>query len=300
MKIIIYTYVLLAFAQCGFTQQGKKESSKYLNEEPPGLTPKIFAPGVVSMDNQYEYGSIFSADGKEFYYALNVGEKPEIHFAKFENNTWTKPIKIIGHEKYGYNDPFLTPDGKRLFFISDRALDGKGVVKDIDIWYSERTKTGWSEPINAGREINTDKNEYYISFTKTGKMYFSSNGGTTKETDKNFDIRTSEFVKGKFLPSKALDDAINSSHYEADVFISPDEKYVIYCSERPDGNGKGDLFISFKDEKGEWQPSKNMGAPINTERYEFCPFVTSDGKFLFFSRSGDIYWVSAEIISTLK
>ena len=300
MKFLIYTCSLLISAQCVFGQQEMKASSKYLNEEPPGLTPKIFAPGIVSVENQFEYGSTFSADGKEFYYALNVGKKPEIHFIKFENNAWTKPVKLIGHEKYGYNDPFLTPDGKRLFFISDRALDGKSDVKDIDIWYAERTKTGWSEPINAGDEINTDKNEYYISFTKTGKMYFSSNGGTSKETDKNFDIRTSEFVKGKFQPSKKLGDAINTAHYEADVFIAPDEKYIIYCSERPDSKGKGDLYISFKNDKGEWQPAKNMGAPINTEGYEFCPFVTSDGKFLFFSRGGDIYWVAAEVINPLK
>jgi hypothetical protein len=97
-----------------------------------------------------------------------------------------------------------------------------------------------------------------------------------------------------------LGDAINTPHYEADVFISPDEKYIIYCSERPDSKGKGDLYISFKNDKGEWQPAKNMGTPINTEGYEFCPFVTSDGKFLFFSRGGDIYWVAAEVISSLK
>lgn len=292
---------LLIFTQCfTFAQEGKRDDKKYLGEEQPGFTPRLFAPDVVSMENRFEYGSTFSADGKEFYYAVNVGKKPEIHVIKFENNAWTTPSTLIVHEKYGYNDPFLSPDGNKLFFISDRAMDGKGDIKDIDIWYIERTKQGWSEPINAGSGINTNKNEYYISFNKAGTMYFSSNGGTPSENEKNYDVRTSEFKSGKFQTSQKLNEAINTEHYEADVFISPDEKYIIYCSERPGGKGNGDLYISFKNEKGEWQPAKNMGSPVNTEGYEFCPFVTGDGKYFFFSRDGDIYWVSADVLKGSK
>jgi hypothetical protein len=131
-------------------------------------------------------------------------------------------------------------------------------------------------------------------------MYFSSNGGTNQATDKNYDIRFSKFFNGTFQPSGKLPGAINTEHYEADVFVSPDEKYVIFCAERPDGLGKGDLYISFKSETGEWQKAKNMGNVINSGDYEFCPFVTSDGKYLFFSRSGDIFWVKAEVIENLK
>lgn len=300
MRSYYVTLLLFVYSQTTVAQEGKTDHAKYLGEEQPGLTPKLFAPGVVSAPDRFEYGSTFSPDGKEFYYAVNVGEKPEIHVIRFQNNQWTKPAMLIGHEQYGYNDPFSTPDGKRLFFISDRALDGKGAKKDIDIWYIDRTKTGWSEPINAGREINSDKNEYYISFTKDSKMYFSSNGGTSAESDKNYDIKTSEYKNGKFLRSVSLGSAINSEHYEADVFISPDENYIIYCSERPEGKGKGDLYISFKDKNDAWQPAKIIDAGISTDAYEFCPYVTNDGKYFFFSRSGDIYWVSASIIDKFR
>ena len=75
---------------------------------------------------------------------------------------------------------------------------------------------------------------------------------------------------------------------------------MIYCAERPDGYGKGDLYISFKDANGQWTKSKTMGNTINTKGYEFCPFVTADGKYLFFSRDGDIYWVDAKIINQVK
>jgi len=292
--------VFLAIQIIAVAQEGKRDDSKYLGEEQPGLTPKVFAPGIVSLKERFEYGSTFSPDGKEFFYAVNVGQKPEIHVIKFENNAWTKPALLLGHEQYGYNDPFLSPDGKRLFFISDRAVDGKSAKKDIDIWYVERTKSGWSEPVNSGRGINTDKNEYYISFTKNGTMYFSSNGGTSTETDKNYDVRSSEFAAGKFQPSKKLNSAINTEYYEADVFISPDESYIIYCSERPGGKGQGDLYISFKNNSKAWEPAKILDLGISTEAYEFCPFVTGDGKYFFFSRDGEIFWISAEILRKFR
>lgn len=283
-----------------FAQEGKKEDSKYLAQEQPGLMPKVFAPGIVSLQNRFEYGNTFSPDGREFFYAVNVGQKPEIHVVKFENNAWTKPVILINHQQYGYNDPFLTPDGKRLFFISDRASDGKGPKKDIDIWFIERTRAGWTEPVNAGKEINSNKNEYYISFAKNGKMYFSSNGETSAENDKNYDIKTSAYKNGQFQRSEVLGAAINSANYEADVFIAPDESYIIYCSERPGGKGAGDLYISFKDKGGAWQPARIMDAGVSTDAYEFCPYVTTDGKYFFFSRSGEIYWVSAEIIDKFR
>jgi hypothetical protein len=281
-------------------QQGKSDNAKYLGEKQPGLTPVLFAPGVVSVKDRFEYGSTFSPNGKEFYFAINVAQKPEIHIVKFQNNSWTKPELLIGHNTYGYNDPFATPDGKRIYFISDRALDGKGPKKDIDIWYIEREAAGWSEPINAGSEINSRKNEYYISFTKDNKMYFSSNGATSAENDKNYDIKTAEYKSGKFQQAATVGSGINSEHYEADVFVAPDESYVIFCSERPNGNGKGDLYISFKDQNGKWLPAKIMDSGISTEAYEFCPFVTHEGQYFFFSRSGDIYWMSAQILERFK
>jgi Tol biopolymer transport system component len=276
-------------------------ASMYLGQKPPGSVPAVFAPDLISLKDHYEYGSTFSKDGKEFYYAVIIDKKPQIRYSKFVNNAWTTPKTVISSNSYEYNDPFLSPDGKWLFFISDRAMDGKGAKKDFDIWYLKREKDGWSEvPVNAGKAINTDKNEYYMSFTKDGTMYFSSNGGTTQATDKNYDVKSARFSGGTFKPSVKLVAAVNTEHYEADVFVSPDEQYIIFCSERPGGSGEGDLYISFKSKSGEWQKAKNMGNVINTAGYEFCPFVTSDGQYFFFSRGGDVFWVNAKVIDTLR
>jgi hypothetical protein len=299
-SISLLPVFLILISGLSLAQTTKKEAINYLNQEPPGLTPKLFAPEKVSLKDRYEFGSVFSRDGKEFYYAVEVAQRPHIEYMKFENNRWSEPVKLLISDKYGYNDPFLSPDENKLFFISDQALDGQGDKKDIDIWYVQREGNGWSKPVNAGKEINSAHNEYYISFTKGGTMYYSSNKQAENVKSQKYDIYTSPFVTKAFGASTRLTNAINSEHYEADVFVSPDEEYLIYCAERPDGHGRGDLFISFKDANGGWGKAKNMGKVVNTPGYEFCPFVTADGKYLFFSRDGDIYWVDAKVIADLK
>ena len=299
-KFILLTGLFLSAQWLPANAQKLISHTPYLNQNRPGLKAQIFAPEIVSLKDRYEYGSVFSADGKEFYYAAIINKKPQIHMIQLLKDGWSEPAVVIASDKYEYNDPFLSPDQSKLFFISDQAADGQGPVKDFDIWYLEREKDGWSKPVNAGPSINTSKHEYYMSFSSDGKMYFSSNGATNQADDKNFDIFSSKFSDGKFQPSQKLTGAINSEFYEADVFISPNEQYIIFCGERPDGSGKGDLYISFKDANGIWQKAKNMGNLVNTDGYEFCPFVTSDGKYLFFSRDGDIYWMSADVIETLK
>ena len=272
-----------------FTVQGA-----YMGQDPPGDVSKVFAPNIISTEES-EFGSVFNSDGTEFYYGVDLNGRNEIRYSELRGNEWTQPKTIISHEQYGYNDPFLSPDENRLYFISNQALDGAGEQKDIDIWYVNRTGDGWSKPINAGSNINSDGEEYYISFTKDGTLYFSTNKGQS-----HHDIYYSKFVEGEFQEAERLGRAINTEAYEADVFVDPDETYLIFCAMRSDGLGRGDLYISFKQEDGSWSESVNMGPKINTEHHELCPFVTADGKYLFFTSKQDIYWISTSVIKTLK
>jgi hypothetical protein len=273
-------------------------SNKYMGQPLPGLNRQMFAPDFISTE-EHEFGSVFNAEGTEFYYAVDIIRKPVIRYSKLTDGVWSAPETILSHEKYGYNDPFLSPDENRLYFISKRALDGMGDLKDHDIWYVERENDGWSEPINAGSNINSEGNEYYISFTKEGTMYFASNINTT-EKEPNHDIYYSRFINGEFQKAIRLGDAINTDNYEADVFVAPDESYLIFCSTRPGGLGRGDLYISFKNTDGTWSMAVNMGEAVNTEHHELCPFVTADGKHLMYTSDQDIYWISTEIINQIR
>lgn len=278
-----------------------KLKGKYLGQKKTGKIPQVFAPNFISIE-EYEFGSVFNAKGDEFFYGVDVNGKSEIRFSKRKGRKWTEPVVLLAHERYGYNDPFLSPDEQRLYFITKMPLDGKGPKRpDHDIWYVEKTPNGWSDPINAGPQINSDGFEYYISFTKEGTMYFASSVNAPEERkDYDTDIYYAKFLNGAFQAPLRLPETINTPAYEADVYIAPDESYLIFCSTRAGGLGRGDLYISFQNQNGNWTKAINMGDQINTEGHELCPFVTLDGKYLFYTSKEDIYWVDAEVMEDLR
>jgi hypothetical protein len=82
---------------------------------------------------------------------------------------------------------------------------------------------------------------------------------------------------------------------------------------KDDGFGQADIYISFRNKEGSWLPAINMGSAINTEDQESSPYVTADGKYLFFSRGrwktnnegtrkweGKSHWVDARVIENLR
>ncbi|MGE3468256.1 MAG: hypothetical protein AB7J13_15160, partial [Pyrinomonadaceae bacterium] len=91
-------------------------------------------------------------------------------------------------------------------------------------------------------------------------------------------------------------------------FIAPDESYLIFDSKREDGFGDSDIFISYRQQNGEWGAPINLGSKINTEAWEASASVTPDGKYLFFNRNMgsdkyenvDIFWVSTEVLENLR
>ncbi|PRY83785.1 hypothetical protein [Mongoliibacter ruber] len=276
------------------------DDMRYFGLKPPGSKPEKFAPNLISKRQRHEFGSVFSKDGKAFFFGVDADGKAEIWFSELLNGVWTETEVLLSHPQYSYNDPMLSPSEDRLYFISDMPLDGGGEKKDYDIWYVERQGQKWTLPENVGSPINTKANEYYISFGKDGSMYFASNFNLEIKNSKNYDIYRSQLLEGHFQKPVKLENEINTKYYEADAFVGPDESYIIFSSIRPDGFGQGDLYISFKDENGDWSTAKNMGALINTEGHELCPFVSQDGKYLFYTSKQDIYWVDASVLETFR
>lgn len=297
-NLCLYVCLLILSTSC---TKKADERLKYLGQQPPALVPEIFAPNVISKKAEYEFGSVFSKEATEFVYGVNVNGKSEIRHTKLIGDVWSEPQTILSHDKYGYNDPFFSPDEKRLYFISKMSLDGLIAKNDHDIWYVEKNENEWSQPINAGSNINSERNEYYMSFSQEGTMYFSSNVKAPEERrGYDFDIYSSIIIDGEFQEAISLGDSINTPSYEADVFVDPSESYIIFCANRRDGLGQGDLYISFKKADGTWTKSTNMGEPINSKNHELCPYVSKDGKYLFYTSNEDIYWVDAKIIEQYR
>ncbi|MEW5250565.1 TolB-like translocation protein [Microbulbifer sp. 2201CG32-9] len=104
-----------------------------------------------------------------------------------------------------------------------------------------------------------------------------------------------------------LPTVINNGAYTAHPFIAADDSYLIWDSERDDGYGGKDLYISFKQADGSWSTSFNLGNTINTAATETGAYVSPDGKYLFFNRTpgkvsneGDIFWVDAQVVESFR
>ena len=259
----------------------------------PAPEPTIFADGVISTGD-YEVSEDFAPDGKTLYF---VKSTPDMNFwtlvfSRFENGRWTAPKVAPFSGQYSDADPFVTADGKRMFFISKRPLDDSTdkQPRKLDIWVVEKDKNGgWGKPSNLGPTVNSDESEYFPTLADNGTLYFGSRRAGGKG---GVDLYRSRLVNGKYTEPENLGDAVNTEFDEYDPFIAPDESYMIFMAGgRPDGLGGFDLYISY-DQGGKWTKAKNLGAPINSTADELSARVTRDGKYFFWTsaRSDFLAW----------
>lgn len=211
--------------------------------------------------------------------------------------------------------PFVSPNGNMMFFDSD-----------ADIYFSEKSDDGWSSPAPLDSNVNTNGREGFASVASNGNMYFTANYDDARG---GMDIYLAVCGDGGYHKASNVGDSINSEYNEFHACISPNEEYIVFDSQRPGGFGGNDLYISFRRRDGTWTKARNMGEPLNTVASDMRPYITSDGEYLFFSStrsipiglvgdknpsyeefsrkitgpgngSQDIYWVSTEIIDSLK
>lgn len=136
-----------------------------------------------------------------------------------------------------------------------------------------------------GSPVNTSQVEFYASVTKTGNIYF-----TRQMEGKGEDIVMCRFSNNQYDTAVSLPDAINSKGGEFNAFVDPNEQYIIFTGYKRNGNfGTGDLFISTKNKNGEWTEAKNLGDEINGEGLTYCPYVSPDNKYFFFTTSRGIF-----------
>lgn len=201
-----------------------------------------------------------------------------------KQNNWGTPTIASFSGKFKDLEPFLAPNGLRLYFVSNRPLhDSINDAKDFDIWYVERINTtaNWSEPMNIGRQINSDSNEFYPAVAENGNLYFTCDCPGSKGKD---DIFFSGYVDGRYTAPISLNENINSEGFEYNSFISQDDSYLIFGGyNRDDGQGSGDMYISFKNVMGEWSKARALPTPINSKYMDYCPFVDEQNNILYFT-----------------
>ena len=300
-KVPVRRFCLIALpflACCQASCHGSEVSpNDYLGQTPPGMTAQLFFPDVVSTGDG-ELNSVFSADFREFYFTRRgiPGIPPRIMVSRRGKEGWGLPEPVDFDQRFSAIDLFLTHDGQRMVFCSDRPHDGGSSPReDHDFWVSMRAGGAWSEPQPFAREASSGFEDFYPILTGEGNLFFNSqrDGPGTNNI-----FRAAWDGQGYAEPEK-LPAPINSDFREFDAFVSPKEDLIIFSSDRPGGLGRADIYLSYL-EDGRWSEPRNLGAAVNSEASEYGAMLSPDGRFLFFtsSRSGteDVYWVSSDVL----
>ncbi len=276
---------------------------------------EVFAPGTIS-DSAEQWRITFTPDGRTAYFASSEKFFPftrqaTIFFSNFVDGAWTKPSVAPFSGEFSDTDPFISPDGRTLYFSSIRPVDG-AARGDIDLWKVESTGQGWGQPIRLGPEVNSPDDELYPSLSADGTIYFAS-GPQFPQPGKHFDIYAAERNGSGFAERRALGSAVNTvpavehSHlqhaWEFNPEISPDGKTLVFTSLRPGGAGRGDLYVSNR-VNGDWSPARNLGPLVNTARDEYHPTLSRSGRSLYFIRrgpaDGNFYHIATEALYSLR
>jgi len=175
----------------------------YLGLKPPDDTPKIFAPGIISTDT-YNHASVtISPDGTEIYWATDndsIGHRV-IWYSGFVNGKWSVK-KIIDFTVDSDGDcPMLSPDGQRIYFLSNRLLEANPETRSKRIWSAGRSGSGWEEPQPLPPVINSEHLQWQVSVDNNLNIYFGSERKGTKGKD---DIFFSEYKNGRYRESVSL------------------------------------------------------------------------------------------------
>jgi hypothetical protein len=325
--VFVFIFVYNALIAQNTIPDFSKLNGPYLGQTPPGLNPVLFAPGYISTRNT-EWTLTFMPGGNEAYYTIQgLNSYNHLICVKSINGIWQQP-ELASFSNPDHNaDPYISPDGKKLFFWSngpEKAGEESG--NNSDIFYVNRIGDGWSKTIRLDSIINTKQWQIFPTVALNGNLYFTCNYSDTKG---GFDVYKSEFVNGKYTKPVNLGDSINTSMLEQEPYIAPDESYLIFASDRhAPRTTNWDLYISFRKKDGSWTKAINMGDKINSPATDQAAIVTSDGKYLFFSScrvkkynpaekdfsykaiidalngpqngNSDVYWVDAKVIDGLK
>ena len=278
----------------------------YLGQKPPDMTPEVFAPDILNTEEMGAFCSVFSPDGDEFffvYYQRAVEKSGFLSMMVRKDNVWSKPQALPFSIKASDNDMCLSTDGKRMIFRSWRALpDGSRPDNHSWLWFVERTNEGWSDAkplLCGGQPVRTG----YPSMAEDGTLYF------IHRKNNILGIYQSDYMDGNYSTPKFVYTVIDTHMIHGDMFIAPDESYMIVSCRDPEnkiGYGQLDLYIVFQKVDGTWTDAVNMGPDINTKNGENCPQISPDGKYFFYNsynpviRQGNTYWVDARIIETYK
>jgi hypothetical protein len=306
-------YYLLSIIGLAFTLHSCKSNVSYLDQETPGVIPKLVAPSIVNTD-AIEINTVYNNSFTELFFTRIIDEKFIIHHSELIDDNWTtpQPIQMFSNQEDESVaiDPSITADGNTMYFLGISPEDSSKNSKP-DIYRSQKIGGKWQIASKVGYPISTDDYaESYPVVVGDGSLYFTSD---RPDSFGKRDIYRAQYLgDGKFDTPVNIGPEVNSEKGERSTYVSQDERYLITANTYTDEKG---FAISFK-EDNKWQKPIyfDLGEPLTKDWIYFCPYMSPDNKYFFFSKrysnppesgwkgvtKGEVYWVHADDILNLR
>jgi Tol biopolymer transport system component len=225
--------------------------------------------------------------------------------SRLVDGSWQEPDTASFSGIWFDVDPFVAPDGTRLYFSSSRPVAPEDTLLDFNTWVVLLSSRGEDEPALMPKPVNSDSVDIFVSATLSGALYFSSNRDGVRRT-----YRASTGGTDATVEIVPID--MNLEAGVGNPAISANEKHIVFSVKHEGGIGAADLYVSARTVSG-WSPARLLPEPINSTFTEFAPSWSADGKYLYFTSErpgivgpvaegvrppGDIYRVPAEAILT--
>ncbi len=209
------------------------------------------------------------------------------------------PVRVISlgeavNSKYDDKNPSVTADGHKLFFTTRRP-ESENAEKDVEgdgryfeaIYQSDMDSSGTQgQAHNAGGGINTKGHDACTSVSGDGKSMIVYRNDPYDRATTGGNLFQSKIMNGKWKKPEGFPKQINSTYWEGGGCLSADGKRLFFCSERPGGAGRSDIWVVEKIDKHTWGTPVNAGTVINTPYDEAGLYLAPDGKTLFFCSNG--------------
>lgn len=279
----------MAFTYFSVYSQPIPSDSMYLGQVPPGNTPKVFnlpkAPGSFAAER-----IAISNDGKEIFFSVIRNYYPTsgdtIKYFKYYDNKWNGPFSLFSN----HLAPALSVSGDTMYIQNNSVI--------YQTLFSYRTANSWSNPRRILCNLN---NAHYMQVTNSGNYYISSvtpSGLGATDWCRLYMNNSDSLAVSLGLP-------LNNYIDNLDFFISRDESFIIIA--KNNGNG-AKLHISYRKNNACWTNPKNLGTAINFGLAAWGPYVSHDGKYLFYTTGTNynytdtyVYWVRIDgIADSLK
>lgn len=199
--------------------------------------------------------------------------------------------------------PMLDPTGRKLYFTSDR----KGGISqeqsddsdfDEDLFFIEKINNQWTAPMLMPEPINSTNNDGAASFSADGQtMVYGACG--REDGIGSCDLYISYLEGNTWSQPVNMGNVVNSSGWDAHSTISYDGNRIIFSSGRNGGYGNEDLYMVERNIFGDWGVPINLGSMVNTPFDESSPFLSQDGKTLYFASSGHPGFGGYDVFKTI-